>query len=297
MLIGREAECERIDELLDRARMGRSGALVLRGEPGIGKTALLDHAAARAEGMSVVRTLGVESEMEIEFSALLDICRPLLDLFDELPAQQADALRGALGLGPPLALDRFAIGAATLGLVATAAERQPLLVLVDDAQWLDSASADALLFATRRLDADRAVVLFAVRDDEDRGFGASGVASLRLSGLEPEPAIRLLASQVAMAPAVANRLYHATGGNPLALVELPGLLSSGQLRGEEPLDDPLPAGTSVERAFAGRADALPESARTALLVAAVSTSNASATIVAALEAIGLDATSLEPAED
>jgi predicted ATPase len=121
VLIGREIECARLDELLDRARLGRSGALVLRGEAGIGKTALLDYAAERAEGMTVVRALGIESEAELEFSALLEVCRPLIDSIAELPEHQAEALRTALGSGAAATLDRFAIGAATLGLLAAAA--------------------------------------------------------------------------------------------------------------------------------------------------------------------------------
>jgi len=297
VLIGRESQCARLDELLDRARLGRSGAIVIRGEAGIGKTALLEYAAGRAEDMTVVRALGVESEVELEFSALLDVCRPLLDRLGDLPEPQADALRVAFGLGPALALDRFAIGAATLGLLAAAAEADPLLVLVDDAQWLDSASSDALLFATRRLEADRAAVIFAARDGEGRSFDAPGVELVPIAGLEREAAGLFLRSQAEIAPGVAEQLYEATGGNPLALAELPGLLSAGQLRGDEPLGDPLPAGSSIERAFARRAEALSEDARRALLVAAVSTSNASEMIMGALGTLGLDATSLEPAED
>ncbi len=297
MLIGRESECERLDELLDRARMGRSGALVLRGEPGIGKTVLLDYAAERAADMTVVRTLGVESEAELEFSALLDVCRPLLDGLGEIPEQQAEVLRGALGLGPPLALDRFAIGAATLGLLAAAAEELPLLVLVDDAQWVDQSSADALLFATRRLHADRAILLFAARDGDGRSFEAPGIETVSLEGLEQGDASRLLASQAEVSSSVADRLYAATGGNPLALVELPRLLSAGQLSGVDPLEELVPAGTGVEQAFARRAEALPDDTRRALLVAAVSISNAAEVIVDALASLGIDVRALEPAED
>ncbi|HJV30278.1 MAG TPA: ATP-binding protein, partial [Gaiellaceae bacterium] len=150
MLIGRERECKRLDELLDRARMGRTGALVVRGEAGIGKTALLEYTVGHAEGMTIVRALGVESEAELEFSGLLDVCRPLLDLLTDLPDHQAEVLRAALGLGPAVSVDRFAIAAATLSLLAASADANPLLVVVDDAQWLDASSADALLFATRR---------------------------------------------------------------------------------------------------------------------------------------------------
>ncbi|HET9244108.1 MAG TPA: AAA family ATPase [Gaiella sp.] len=297
MLIGRESECARIDELLHRARLGRSGALVLRGEAGIGKTALLDYAAERARDATVVRALGVESEVEIEFSSLFEICRPLFAHLDELPEQQAGALRAALGLGPPLALDRYAIGAATLGLFAAAAEAQPLLVLADDGQWLDPASADAVLFATRRLEADRVVVLFAARDGDDRPFEAPGIESLRIGPLGLDHAKAVLVRRGEIDDRVAERLFEGTRGNPLALVEVLSLLTPEQLRGDEPLEEPLPVGAGVERAYARRAAELPEEARTALLVAAVSASSSLSPVIGALAELGLDAGALEPSED
>ena len=297
MLIGREAECERLDELLDRARLGRSGALVIRGEAGIGKTALLDYAVERAEGMTVVRTLGIESEAELEFSALLDVCRPLLARIDELPEHQAEALRAALDLGPAVQVDRFAVGAATLGLLAAGAEESPLLVLVDDAQWLDPSSADALLFATRRLQADRVLVLYGAREGEDTPFEPAGIESVVVTGLTRDEATRLLAGEIEASSDVADRLYEATGGNPLALLELPGLLSPEQIAGTVPLEDPLPAGSTVERAFARRAETLPDDSRRALLVAASSLSGSLELLVLALECLGLGAADLEAAED
>ena len=175
MLLGRQSECRRLDELLDRARAGRSGALAIRGDAGIGKTALLQHAMDRAEGMTVVRALGVESEAELEFSALLEVCWPLRRHLDEIPEHQADALRAALGLGPGEAQDRFALGAATLSLLAAAAEADPLFVVLDDAHWLDRSSQDALTFAARRLEAERVALLAAARDAEERTFDAPGV--------------------------------------------------------------------------------------------------------------------------
>jgi DNA-binding CsgD family transcriptional regulator len=297
VLIGRESECAHIDELLDRARLGRSSALVVRGEAGIGKTALLDYASQSAVDMRVVRALGVESEVELDFSALLDVCRPLLDRLESLPAGQAEALEGALGLGPPLALDRFAVGVATLGLLAAAAEDRPLLVVADDAQWLDPASQEALLFATRRLYADRVVVLFGARDGEGRTFESPGIESLALEGLDRDAASRLLHHDATVSDAVVERLVEATGGNPLALVELPRALTAAQLAGTEPLEEPLPAGTSVERAYARRADSLAEGPRRALLVAAVSTSSSADAVLRALAELGLDASALEPGED
>jgi DNA-binding CsgD family transcriptional regulator len=296
VLIGRERECALIDDLLDRALLGRSGSLVIRGEAGIGKTALLDYALERAAEMTVVRTIGVESEAELEFSSLLDVCRPLFGHVAELTERQSTALRAALGVGRADAIDRFEIGAATLSLLAAAAEANPLLVLVDDAHWLDPSSAEALLFATRRLDADRAVVLYTTRD-EDRRFEAPGFESIVLRGLSREAATSLLQGRVEIAREVADRLYDATDGNPLALMELPGALSPDQLGGVVPIEEPLPAGSSVERAFSRRAEALPESSRAALLLAAVSWTSALETILPALELLGLPAGALEPGED
>jgi DNA-binding CsgD family transcriptional regulator len=299
VLFGRERECELIDRLLDRARAGRAGALVLRGEAGVGKSALLDYAGERADGM-VVRALGVESEVELEFSALLEVCRPLLGRLGGLPAGQGAALRGVLGLGPAEAVDRFLVGVSTLSLLAAVAEEDgPLLVLVDDAQWLDRSSAGAVVFAARRLEADRVAFLFAARTGEEDGFRAPGIETVVLEGLEPEAAGALLgsASPVPVAPRVGAAVHAATRGNPLALVELPALLTPAQLAGLEPLADPLPVGAGLERAFGGRVGALPESAREALLVAAVHGSQEMGPVVAALERFGIDAGWLERAED
>jgi DNA-binding CsgD family transcriptional regulator len=284
---------------LERARAGRSGALVVLGEPGIGKSALLDYAARRAAGTTVVRALGVESEAELEFSALLDVCRPLLHRLPLLPRRQADALAGALGLGPAEAVDRLAIGAAILGLLTSAAEQAPVLVLVDDAQWLDRSSADALLYAARRLEAERVAILFAVRQGDERRFEAPGVESMWLDGLAPDDAAELLASRtpVPVAPNVLEAIYAATRGNPLATVELPRCLTAEQLSGREALVDPLPAGATLKRAFADRVAALPDPARTAILAAAVSPSGELEPVVAALAHLGVDGAWLEPAED
>ena len=294
MLIGRESECLRLDELLDRARAGRSGAVAVRGDAGIGKTALLDYAIDRSAGMTVVRALGVESEAELEFSALLEVCWPLRHHLDEIPEHQAHGLRTALGLGPGDAQDRFAVGAATLSLLAAAAEANPLFVVLDDAHWIDRSSQDTLTFAIRRLKADRVALLAAAREGEDRTFDAPGVGSMWLTGLPREAATTMLRD---IAPEVAERLCEAAEGNPLALIELPSLLSADQLAGRAPLGDPLPAGTSVERAFARRAEALTEDERRALLVAAVSSSSELEPVVAATIALGLAPEALERIED
>src|SRR6201988_4455113 len=160
MLLGRDAECGRIERLLAHARAGISGALVIGGDPGVGKPALVEHAAASATGMTVLRARGVESEAEVPFSGLLELLRPVLDRISAIPGVQAAALRGALALAPARERDRFAVGAATLSLLASCAEERPLLALVDDAQWLDPSSVGSLVFATRRLGGDSAGLIF-----------------------------------------------------------------------------------------------------------------------------------------
>ena len=299
VLVGRERERARIDELLEQARSGHSDALVVRGEAGIGKTALLGHAVERADGMTVVRALGVESEAELQFSGLLELLRPFLEHLPKIPSQQAKALRSALGLCEPEMHDRFTIGAATLSLLAAAAESSPLLVVVDDAQWLDCATTDALLFAAKRLDADSVAILFAVREGEGRGFAAPGIDSLELGGLTADEVVQLLAccEGPAVASEVVERLWEATQGNPLALLEVQSLLDAEQLSGREPLPEPVPAGATLERAFTWRAETLPADSQRALLVAAVSFSTELAPVAEALEALGIESPALEAAED
>jgi DNA-binding CsgD family transcriptional regulator len=299
MLLGREAECARLDRALESARRGRSSVLVVRGEAGMGKTSLLRYAIERAEAMDVVRAIGVESEAELEFSGLLELCRPLLEHFGQLPERQASALRGALGFEPAGQHDRFAIGAATLGLLAGAAERQPLLVVVDDVHWLDGPSADALRFAAQRLLADKVAVIVATRLEEGAEFVLPGAEEVALAPLALEAARSIVRDAVGytIPTAVMDRLHAATHGNPLALVELAEILTPGQLRGREPLEDPLPAGTGVERAFAGRAKRLPMGTRRALLLLALATVDRLEVVGRALSTVGLDTESLEPAED
>ena len=298
LLVGRDAELERIDRLLDGARRGESGVLVLRGEAGIGKTALLRRAIERADSRLVARATGVESEAELEYSGLLELCRPLLPWLDGLAVHQAHALRIALGLEDGRQLDRFAVGAATLALFAAAAEDRPLLVVVDDAQWLDDGSAGALRFAARRLVADRVAVLFAARESDPRGFAQDGFEELRLDGLDASDAQRLLETlaDTALPDDVAESLCAATGGNPLALVELPELLDPEQLAGQAALHEPLPAGEGVERAFSRRLDRLDDDCRRALLVLAAASTPELAPVVRALGSLGIEPAVLEPAE-
>src|SRR6187397_720604 len=184
MLVGRDVECGRIDGLLEAARGGRSGALVLRGEPGIGKSTLCAYAVERAEGLRVLRAQGIESEAELPFAALADLLRPLLAHLGEIPPPQAAALEAALALGPPAAGDPFTTCAATLSLLATAAEDGPLLAVIDDAHWLDRSSAQSLLFAARRVDAEGIAFLVATRDGAETPFDAAGLPELRVRGLD-----------------------------------------------------------------------------------------------------------------
>jgi DNA-binding CsgD family transcriptional regulator len=296
VLLGRQAERARIECLLDDARGGRGGALVIRGEPGIGKTSLLRYALDLAEAMTVVRAVGVESEAELEYSGLTEIVRPLVSAFDGLPGHQAETLRGALGVSPSRPGDRFTVGAALLGLLSLVAETSPVLVVVDDAQWVDAASVDALSFAARRIAADPVAVLVGVRE-ESRAF-ADAFAELTLEGLDADSAALLLrrTSDGAVPPEVAARLWEATGGNPLGLVELPRFLTPAQLEGDEGIAEPLPVGAGIQGAYAASIGRLPEATRSALVVLAVSSSGEGTAIAAALaEDGGIEA--LEPAED
>jgi class 3 adenylate cyclase/DNA-binding CsgD family transcriptional regulator len=297
-LIGRDDERELIDEVLDDARDSRSRALVIRGEAGVGKSALLLHAVEQAEGFRVLRATGFESDSDLAFSGLLQLLRPLLDRLDELPEHQANALAGALGLKPGQEVERLQIGVATLGLLALAAEDDDILIAVDDAQWLDSASNDAILFASRRLEADRVAVVLTVREGEV-DYATPGLEELRLEGLSPEATGLLLAAHATteLAPGVADRLYELTNGNPLALVELPRVLSEEQLHGAEPFEQPLNLGSRVERVFRGRMEVLGADAQRALLIASASDSDALDSIVGALAVAGINASALQEAED
>jgi DNA-binding CsgD family transcriptional regulator len=290
MLLGRDAERARLAELLAGARAGASAALVIRGEPGIGKSALLEDAVAAAAGMTVLRARGVESESELSFAGLADLLGPVTSELGSLPPPQRAALAAALALGPPVPGDRFTLYAATLSLLATVAERAPVLVAVDDTPWLDAPSREALVFVARRLVEEGVVLLLAARTGEPVGSESAGVPELALGGLDAAASVALLGGDIA--PDVAARLFDATGGNPLALLELSGLLSDAQRSGAEPIEEPVPVGAGIERAFSHRLEALPEPARRALAVAAASETGA----VDELAAAGLDLSALEPAE-
>ena len=299
MLVGRGGEQARVDALLAHAWTSISGALVIRGEPGIGKSALLQYAKDRADGMTVLSATGIESESELPFSGLSELLHPVLGLLDEIPPPQAGALAGALAVGPPGAQDRFTISVATLSLLAAAAEHRPVLAVIDDAHWLDASSRDALVLAARRLHADRTLLLFTARVGEQSAFEAPGVPELTLQGIDQDTCNRLLlrsgASEVSAS--VAMRILDATGGNPLAILEIPRVLSPAQLSGREPLAEPLPAGPAIQRSFARRLASTPPETQAALLVAAASQSGSTSEVRGACDRLGIGYVALDQAED
>jgi DNA-binding CsgD family transcriptional regulator len=286
MLLGRGRELDAIETLLSRARFNESTVLVVTGEVGIGKTALLESAAdlAREKGMRVLRARGIESEARVPFAALLELLRPALGALERIPEPQATALESALALRTAVADDRFAVGAATLALLAAYAEDAPVAVLLDDAHWLDGSSADALLFAIRRLIADPIAVLAAVREGEPSFADGAGLPAMELTGLDRDAAASLVGD------AAADRLHRATGGNPLALIEL---APEGERLTDIPLDTPAPVVGRVARRFVERAEKLPKSTRAALLLVAASDTGALVSLARVREHI---ATDLGPAE-
>jgi DNA-binding CsgD family transcriptional regulator len=265
---GRDPERAEIWRMLEAARASKGGALVLRGEPGIGKSALLGDARDRAGDMQVLAARGVESESELPFAALDQLIRPTLSHLERLPAPQAAALRGALGLQEGAGEERFLVFAACLSLLSEIAERRPVLCLVDDAHWLDKVSADALLFMARRLDAEGIAMLFAAREGDPRGFEAGDLASRVVEPLDPEASATLLARVApGAAPSVCARLLEQARGNALALVELPSALSDSQLAGDEPLPEALPLTHDAKSIFLERVRRLPDETQRVLVVA------------------------------
>ncbi len=293
MLLGRAEERLALDRLLAEAREGRSGVLALVGEPGIGKTVLLDYAAREAGGMRVLRARGIESEAEVPFAGLAELLRPVLAALERIPPPQAAALAGALALGPSSARDRFATGAATLSLLSAAAEQAPLALLVDDAHLLDGSSADALLFAARRLLADPIALVLAAREDERSLLDGADLRVLHIPGLDRGDAAELL-GLAEVPPDAVERLHRATGGNPLALLELaPAALRLASL----PSGVPVPISTRIASAFASRFDRLPEPARRLLVLAAASDTGDLTVLARAARVLGLEIRNLTAAEE
>jgi DNA-binding CsgD family transcriptional regulator len=269
MLLGRERERTAIDRLLHGTRAGVSGGLIITGQPGVGKTTLLSYAREAAKGMRLLGARGFQAEASLPYSALADVLRPLLAWLDRLPEVQAAGLRAAMALAPPSPGDRFTTYAGALSLIAAAAEEGPMLIAVDDAHWLDPASAEALFFVTRRLAAEGVLMLFAARDGTELPAAPAGLPLLRLDGLDHDASIELLGLNAkSMARPVAEAIYLASGGNPLALIEISSLLTERQRSGREPLPEQLPVGPRLVSAFDARLATLPEATRTILLLAA-----------------------------
>lgn len=296
-MLGRQTEVSLVEGLIRSARSGSSGALVLTGAPGIGKSAVLAHARRFAGGDRVLATTAVEAEARLPFAGLADLLAPVIDRIGELPDPQARALRGALALGPPAPGDRFHAYAATLSLLAAAAADGPVVCLVDDAHWLDAESLEAIAFAARRLEAEGIAVIIAAREAPGTGTQSAALPRHRIRGLDPEDAVALIEARAALtpAPAVTRRLVGAAGGNPTALIELAAHLSPAQLAGREPLPDPLPVGEDLGRALLAPTLALPPETRRALLV--LSADDGAGDLLAfALDGHGLAMSHLEPAE-
>ena len=266
-LRGRSGEVSALDHVIEAARAGESRVLVIRGEPGVGKTALLDYLAGQASGCRVVRALGVQSEMELAFAGLHQLCAPMLSRLDRLPVPQREALRTAFGLAAGPAPDRFLVGLAVLSLLSEAAAERPLMCLVDDQQWLDSASAQALGFVARRLAAESVVLVFAARDPGDE---LAGLPELAVEGLADGDARALLDSVLAgpLDARVRDQIVAETRGNPLALLELPRGLTPAQLAGGFGLAGARPLSGRIEESFLRQIQALPPQARRLLQLAA-----------------------------
>jgi DNA-binding CsgD family transcriptional regulator len=294
-LLGREREREVLGRLLEAARGGRGGVLVVHGEPGVGKTALLESVIEAGRDFRIDQTIGVEGEMELPYAALQQLCSPILDLMAGLPTPQRDALAVALGLSGGEAPNPFLVGLAALGLLTEAAENRPLLCVIDDAQWLDRASARALVFVARRLLAEKVALVFAARD---LGDALAGLPELRVLPLGHRDARTLLESAL---PArldehVLDRIVVETRGNPLALLELPRGLTTTQLAGGFGLPAVGPMSDSIEESFTRRLANLSADARLLLLVAAADPVGDTALVWRAAQRLGIPESTAETVE-
>jgi DNA-binding CsgD family transcriptional regulator len=297
-LLGRTSERLAIDRLLADVRGGQSASLVIRGEPGIGKTALLRYAARRASGFRVEHITGVEAEMELPYAGIQQLCAPMLPRLDMLPQPQQDGLRVALGLAPGQVPERFLVGLAVLGLLSAEAEERPLLCLVDDAQWLDAASGLLLGFVARRLSAESVAIVIAVREPSARQ-DFDGLPDLPLRGLTNEDA-RTLLKRAVPAPLddrVRDRLVAETRGNPLALLDLPHSVRAGGLAGGFELLAPTDLPRQLEDHYLERVDTLPQPTQRLLLLAAAEPMGDATLVWRAAERLGIERSALGPAED
>jgi hypothetical protein len=266
-LVGREHEVDVLTRLVEAARRGQSQVLVVQGDPGVGKTALVDRVVASASDARVLRAVGVESEMELPFAALHQLCSPVLDRLDGVPGPQRDALSKVFGLSGGLPPDRFLVGLGALSLLAGLGAEQPLVCFVDDAQWLDQASAQTMAFVARRLLADPVALVFATRG---RPAALAGFPPLVVAGLRDSDARVLLASVLpfVLDRDVRERVIAEAGGNPLALLELPRDLRPAQLADGFAVAAASPVSARIEETFRRRLDALPADTRGLMLVAA-----------------------------
>ncbi|MDT4935987.1 MAG: hypothetical protein QOK11_3879 [Pseudonocardiales bacterium] len=296
-LWGRKEQCAALDDLLAQVRAGRSRALVVRGEPGIGKTALLKYAADTARDFQVARAEGVESEMELPFAALHRLCGRMLGRLDVLPGPQCEALGVALGLRSGDAPDRFLVGLAVLGLFSDVAAEQPLLCLIDDAQWLDQTTAQALAFVARRLDAGSVAVIFGTRD-HGAGGDVARLPELSLAGLSDVDAGALLASVIPgrLDEPVRDRIIAECAGNPLALLELPSGATQAELAGGFGVASPLPLACRIEQSFLRQIAPLPQMTKRLLLLAAAEPVGDPGLLRRAAERLGIGVEAADAAE-
>ena len=297
VLLGRRAERDTLDRLLAHLRAGESQALVVRGEAGVGKSALLDCLVDRASDCTIARAAGQEYEMELAYAGLHQLCAPLLDLSERLPRPQRDALATAFGLSAGAAPDRFVVGLAVLGLLSEMAKEQPLLWVIDDAQWLDTASALTLAFVARRLLAESVGVVFALREPSDIP-ALAGLPDLVVRGLGDDDARALLDSAVPgrLDRLVKDRIVAESRGNPLALLELPRGLSPAELAGGFGLLDVTPLTSRIEQGFQRRLESLPPETRRLLLTAAAEPVGDIALLWQAAGRLGLGAEAAAPAQ-
>lgn len=302
-LVGRRPEREAVERLLDEARAGRSGALMVSGEAGVGKTAMLEHArsVAALSGFRVETSVGLPSETQFAFGALHQLCAPLLGHLSALPGPQQSAIRTAFGQEAGAAPERFLVGLAVLNLLSEVAEEEPLLCLVDDAHWMDEASAQVLAFVARRVAAERLALLLCVRDPTEDGDLRPfiGLPEVRLSGLTESEARALLAASVRtpLDEEVRDRVVAEARGNPLALLELPRSAPPARLAGGFELPTALSVPRRIEDMFHQRSRDLPSETQLLLLLAAADPTGDGALLWRAAETLGIEARAAEPAEE
>jgi DNA-binding CsgD family transcriptional regulator len=294
--MGRRGERDVLERLIEAVRAGESRALVVRGEPGVGKTALLEYVVEQAAGCRVARAAGVQSEMELAFAGLHQLLAPMLDRVERLPVPQRDALRTAFGLSPGVAPARFFVALAVLSLVSDVAEERPLICVVDDEQWLDRASAQVLAFVARRLEAESVGMVFAARGRSDE---LAGLPELAVEGLREDDALTLLDSLLTgpLDARVRDQIVGETRGNPLALLELARGFTPAELAGGFGLTGALPLSTSIEERFRRRLDALPPETRRLMQLAAADPVGEPLLVWRAAERLGIRPRAATPAAE